>query len=121
MDEVDDAAIVRDLAQLVAIASVDGSREEPEAQRWCAERLAEVGFDVDCWDIDVEEARSQPDFPGMEVERAVALGCVGWYGDTGSIPGLALYGHSDVVPAGDLDSWSGRDPFRMRVVDAPVT
>jgi acetylornithine deacetylase len=28
-----------------------------------------------------------------------------------------LYGHTDVVPPGDLDNWPGRDPFTARVTD----
>jgi acetylornithine deacetylase len=117
LDAVDDAELTRDLGELVAIASVDGTDEEPDAQRWCAERLADLKLEVDRWDIDVEDVRLQPDFPGMEVERSAAIGCVGVLGADGTTPALALYGHTDVVPAGELDHWPGREPFRMRVVD----
>lgn len=118
LDLVDEAEITQDLADLVAIGSVDGTAEEPEAQRWCAGRLSALGLDVDCWDIDVAEARQQPDFPGMEVERSQALGCVGILGADGTTPALALYGHTDVVPPGDLDLWKDREPFTLRVVDS---
>jgi acetylornithine deacetylase len=117
LDAVDDAELTRDLGELVAIASVDGTDEEPDAQRWCAERLADLKLEVDRWDIDVEDVRHQPDFPGMEVERSAAIGCVGVLGADVTTPALALYGHTDVVPAGELDHWPGREPFRMRVVD----
>ncbi len=117
LDAVDDGQITCDLGELVAIASVDGTPEERDAQQWCADRLVGLGLSVDCWEIDVEEARRQPDFPGMEVARADALGCVGVLGDGDQLPGLALYGHTDVVPPGDLDAWTGHDPFRMRVDD----
>jgi acetylornithine deacetylase len=113
---VDDAEIVRDLAALVGIASVDGTPGELEVQRWCADRLEALKLDVDCWDIDLDAARRQPDFPGMEVERSAALGCVGVLDADGTTPGLALCGHTDVVPVGDLDLWPGRDPFTMRVL-----
>ncbi len=114
---IDEAEVVRDLTGLVAIASVDGSAEEMDAQHWCADRLADLGLDVDCWDIDLAELRRQPDFPGMEVERSAAVGCVGVLQADGTTPGLALYGHTDVVPPGDLDAWPDRDPFNVRLVD----
>jgi acetylornithine deacetylase len=117
LNTIDEAELTRDLTQLVAIASVDGTVEEIAAQRWCADRLAELGLDVDCWDIDVAEARRQPDFPGMEVERSAALGCVGVLHADGTTPGLALCGHTDVVPPGDREGWQGRDPFQLRLVD----
>jgi acetylornithine deacetylase len=117
LDAVDDAQVTRDLTDLVSIGSVNGSVEELDAQRWCAERLDDLKLDVDCWDIDVDEARRQPDFPGMEVQRSAAIGCVGVLGDVGSTPALALYGHTDVVPSGDLEHWPGRAPFTVRVID----
>ncbi|MBA2445644.1 MAG: ArgE/DapE family deacylase [Nocardioidaceae bacterium] len=114
LDAVDHAEIVRDLVELVAIASVDGASEEREAQLWCADRLRDLGLDVDCWEIDIAEAQRQPDFPGMEVDRDSALGCVAVLGsETGETPALALYGHTDVVPPGDLNLWDNRDPFAV--------
>jgi acetylornithine deacetylase len=47
---------------------------------------------------------SDPEFPGMEVERAEAWGCVGVLGGDGT-PGLILNGHVDVVPG---DAFDGR-------------
>jgi acetylornithine deacetylase len=117
IDAIDEAEVIRDLTALVAIPSVDGAREEIDAQRWCADRLAHLGLAVDCWDIDLAEIRRQPDFPGMEVERSAAVGCVGVLQADGTTPGLALYGHTDVVPPGDLDAWPDRDPFSMRIAD----
>lgn len=72
---VDDEAIVRDLAELVAIPSVDGSPAEAEAQRWCAARLRDLGLHVDLWDIELVAEQLRPDFPGMEVPRTEGLGC----------------------------------------------
>ncbi|MDQ3592331.1 MAG: peptidase M20, partial [Actinomycetota bacterium] len=100
---VDGEEILRDLRDLVAIASVGGSPGEADVQRWGASRLTELGLSVDCWDIDVAAEQRQPGFPGMEVERTTALGCVGLLGDPSGTPALALYGHTDVVPPGSLD------------------
>lgn len=121
---IDAGQVERDLAALVAIPSVDGTSGELEAQRWCADRLRELGLAVDEWDVDVAALSRHPDFPGMEVDRETAVGCVGLMGagtdgppvpGSYAVPGLALYGHTDVVPAGEPASWSGHDPFRLRV------
>jgi acetylornithine deacetylase len=116
LDLVDDAEIARDLRELVAIPSVDGSPDEAEAQRWCAERLAGIGLRVDRWDVELDRLRERPDFPGMEVERDTLAGCVATLGPDAE-PSLALCGHTDVVPPGDASAWSGRDPFDLRVDD----
>jgi acetylornithine deacetylase len=115
---VNDTAILADLRALVSIPSVDGTSGEPQAQRWCAGRLEELGLAVDTWHIDVQSMRSDPDFPGMEVDRGAAVGCVGTLGEPDLMPALALYCHTDVVPPGDSAAWSGHDPFDLRVVDA---
>lgn len=120
LDAIDDGEIVRDLAELVAVPSVDGTPGERAAQQWCADRLTDLGLRVDCWEIDLDAARQHPDYPGMEVERSTdtggALGCVGVLGDESATPALALCGHTDVVPPGDPALWP-RDPFTMRVDD----
>ena len=115
--QVDPDEIVGTLTDLVAIPSVDGTQAELDVQRWCAERMQGLGGDVDRWDIDVADLARDPDFPGMEVERDQAIGCVGVWGGHGATPALALYGHTDVVPPGDLSAWRGNDPFRLRIED----
>lgn len=118
-EAVDADAITGGLAELVAIPSVDGAAAEVDAQQWCASRMRSMGMAVDTWDIEVEQLRADPDFPGMEVQRKTALGCVGVLGGPAepgsSTPALALYGHTDVVPSGELSAWNGRDPFRLSV------
>ena len=108
--QVDPDEIVGTLTDLVAIPSVDGTPAELDVQRWCAERMQDLGADVDRWDIDVADLARDPDFPGMEVERNQAIGCVGVWGGHAGTPALALYGHTDVVPPGDL--WPGRATTR---------
>lgn len=117
---VDEEAIIADLATLVSIPSVDGTAGEADVQDWCAQRLTSLGCTVDAWDIDVSHLSAEPDFPGMEVDRHTARGCVGVLGDASETPALALYGHTDVVPVGDPAAWRGRDPFSLQVVDRQV-
>lgn len=114
---LDDDATLSDLRALVAIPSVDGTAAEADVQRWCADRLNRLGLTVDTWQIDIDELRGDPDFPGMEIDREYAVGCVGVLGDPTKTPGLALYAHTDVVPPGDLTAWGGHDPFELRVID----
>jgi acetylornithine deacetylase len=108
---IDDDRVVADLRELVRIPSVDGTAAEADVQRWCAERLAGLGLAVDHWRIDLDAVRADPDFPGSEVERDKAWGCVGVLGEGDGIPGLVLNGHVDVVPP------AGEDPFGARVED----
>jgi acetylornithine deacetylase len=112
---IDETQLVSDLVELVAIPSVDGSPGERDAQQWCADRLAGIGLSVETWDIDVNELRALPDFPGMEVERTDALGCVATLGRADADPALAFCGHTDVVPPGDLELWPSHDPFSVQI------
>lgn len=125
LDAIDEQGLLRDLAALVAIPSVGGTDAEVAAQEWCAGRLAELGLSVDAWDIDVAAERAAPGFPGMEVERTRARGCVGVL-DGGArptsaqgagMPSLAFCGHTDVVPPGGLAAWPEGDPWRLRLTD----
>lgn len=113
---IDELRVVEGLRELVRIPSVDGSAGEVDVQAWCARRLGELGLAVDHWQVDLAEVTTDPAFPGMEVERTVAWGCVGTLGGDGT-PGLILNGHVDVVPPGDPGLWPDRDPFSARVED----
>ncbi len=121
LDAVDDAAVLADLDELVAIPSVGGSPAEVAAQRWCADRLRDLGATVDEWDIDPLVEAGAPGYPGMEVERDRAVGVVGVTGPPGTTPALALNGHTDVVPAGQAHRWPGGDPWRMQVREGMAT
>lgn len=113
---VDDARVIEELRDLVRIPSVDGTPAEADVQAWCAERLAALGLIVDKWPIDLPRVTADPDFPGMEVARDEAWGCVGVLGGDAT-PGLILNGHVDVVPPGELGLWPDGDPFSARVED----
>lgn len=113
--DIDVDLIRRDLAQLVSIDSVGGSEGEVMAQRWSAATLQGLRLDVDLWRIDLDEVRADRDFPGEEVEREEAWGCVGVSGE--GTPALVLNGHLDVVPSGDPESWTGADPWHLHEDD----
>ena len=100
---VDDERVVADLRELVRIPSVDGTAAESDVQVWCAQRLGELGLTVDHWQLDLDDLTADPEFPGMEVERTEAWGCVGVLGGDGT-PGLILNGHVDVVPGSEFSA-----------------
>jgi acetylornithine deacetylase len=100
---LDDERIIADLRELVQIPSVDGTAAESVVQAWCADRLRALGASVDHWRLDLDALTSDPEFPGMEVERGEAWGCVGVLGGDGT-PGLIFNGHVDVVPGAAFDA-----------------
>jgi acetylornithine deacetylase len=112
---IDPEALLGDLRELVAHAPVGGSAGEAAVQRWCAQRLRELGFAVQEWEVDLAELRRGPGHPGEEVPRDTLVAVVGeWGGAEGERPALVLCGHTDVVPAGDRERWR-RDPFALQV------
>lgn len=110
---VDAYRAIDDLTALLEIPSVSGSEAEVEVQAWLAQRWRDEGLEVDRWDIDLPAITADPDFPGMEVDRRNALGVTATLRGTGGGATLLLDGHTDVVPPGDVDAWSG-DPFVVR-------
>ena len=118
MEAVDPRALVDDLRTLVAMPSTGGTDAECEVQAWAAKRLAGLGLDVDHWRLDLPSLRAHPDYPGEEVRRDEAWGCVGTLpgapsADDGGVPALVLGGHLDVVPPGDRDLWTGGGPWTL--------
>jgi acetylornithine deacetylase len=123
----EDAALIATLSELIAVPSLGGMPGEVAIQHRLAERLTQLGLEVDLWPIDLTELRAREDFPGEEVDRTEAWGLVGTYRpgglggcppgnrrSPGERPALVLEGHVDVVPAGDGAAWTG-DPFTPRV------
>jgi acetylornithine deacetylase len=105
------------LERLVTIPSIGGSEAECEIQHVVADVLHREGFDVDLWALELDELKADPAFPGMEVERHEAYGVLGTLPGHAPELGLSLLvdGHTDVVPPGDLDAWTG-DPYALRQV-----
>lgn len=121
LGQVDADALVDALRRLVAF-DTSGGNETP-AQEWMVAFMADLGMEVDCWELDLDELRRDPSY-SEELERERALGVVGRMGD-GSFdepppcPTLVLNGHIDVVPAGEARLWSV-PPFQATVRDGRV-
>lgn len=103
LDAIDHDGLLDYLSELISIRSLTG--EEGEAQRNVSEKMADIGLEVDSWDLDLESLREHPDF-SMEVDRGEGTGVVGVYGEDRGGRSLILNGHVDVVPPGDDSNWS---------------
>lgn len=104
------------LGALIAVPSIGGTPAEVEVQHLVADLLRDSGMTVETWDIDVDAVTSDPQFPGQEVERAAAVGVLATTGRRSGGGSLLIDGHTDVVPPGDPDAWTG-DPWAMRRED----
>lgn len=116
---LDEDALVQELIDLIRVPSVTGTDAESDLQHRAAGQLAELGFAVDAWKLDLASLRAHPDFPGLEAPRIEGYGVVGTLGGEG-MPALVLQSHVDVVPTGDLEKWVDRDPFSGDVRDGVV-
>jgi hypothetical protein len=75
-EQVNEAALVTTLSELLAIPSIGGTPAEAEIQQLLAEWLTGLGLAVDLWPIDLPDLRTGADFPGEEVDRTQAWGLV---------------------------------------------
>ncbi len=114
LNAIDEAETVNLLAETVGVPSVTGTDAESELQHRFARLLTEAGMDVDVWKLDLAGLAARPGFPGTEAPRTEGYGVVAVTEGEGP-PALALQGHVDVVPTGDLAKWEGHDPFAARI------
>ncbi|MEP6816748.1 MAG: M20/M25/M40 family metallo-hydrolase, partial [Marmoricola sp.] len=119
LDHLDEDALVERLAALVRVPSVSGTPAEVEVVDLAAGMLSDAGLAIDHWEIDIEELRADPWFPGTEVDREKAFGLAAVTqhhpGHDDEMPALVLQGHLDVVPPGDPDAWGPTDPFSAEI------
>lgn len=104
------------VAQLVRIPSVTG--DEGAVQDLVATLLGEAGARVERLEVDPAAARADPDWPGDEMPRdrlPIVLGRLGRPGGRR----IVLVGHVDVVPVGDLATWT-HGPWAAERVDDRV-
>lgn len=103
------------LSDLTAHPSTRGN--EQSAQDFMADELAARGYEIDRWQIDIEDIQHLPGFSPVLGPYDDAVNVVGTHrpkARTGK--SLILNGHVDVVPAGPLDMWDS-PPFEPRVAD----
>ena len=103
MNSIDLDGMLQYISELIAVPSYGG--KESAIQMNVASKLADLGFDVDTWEIDFEKLRSHPDF-SMSYDRRQGLGVVGTTGHDAGGRSLILAGHVDTVAPGDPGNWS---------------
>ncbi|MEA2608877.1 MAG: acetylornithine deacetylase, partial [Chloroflexota bacterium] len=108
---IDRDRLVADLRELVRIPSITGSEEA--AADWAAAALRDAGLAVEEIEADPETIRTDPAWPGEEMPRTSLPVVIGRAGRTGGRR-LILSGHLDVVPPGDLATWTV-DPWAGEV------
>jgi acetylornithine deacetylase len=117
MVEVDRDRIVADLCDLIAIPSITG--DEGAAADHVASLFGAGGLDVARVDTDPEVLARDPAWPGSEMPRSNLPVVAGILKGNRPGPRILLVGHIDVVPAGDLRTWT-TPPFQPVVRDGMV-
>ena len=110
-DAVEAGWAIDALTGIVRIPSITG--DEGAVQNRMAQLLAEIGCEVEPLDPDPAQVRDDPDWPGEEMPRdrlPIVLGRIGRPGGRR----IVLVGHVDVVPVGDLATWS-EDPWSASI------
>ena len=111
VDAVEAGWAIDALTQIVRTPSITG--DEGAVQDRMAALLAEVGCRVERVEPDPAAVRRDPDWPGEEMPRdrlPIVLGRIGRPGGRR----IVLVGHVDVVPVGDLATWS-EDPWSAAI------
>jgi acetylornithine deacetylase len=116
---IDEDALVAELVHLIRVPSITGTDAESDLQHRHAAQLAEMGFAVDAWKLDLADLVAHPDYPGTEAARTEGYGVVGTLGPDGPAA-LVLQAHVDVVPTGDIEKWANRDPWSGSISDGAV-
>ncbi|SLN14920.1 ArgE/DapE family deacylase [Roseisalinus antarcticus] len=113
-----DAAFDDQTAFLAALTAHPSTRgNEQGAQTFMAEALAERGYTVDRWQIDVAAIRGLPGLSPVPEPYEDAVNVVAsHHSRTGKGRSLILNGHVDVVPEGPKDMWTSA-PFAPRIED----
>jgi len=102
-------------ADLVAIPSIRGA--EGPCQDMIGDLLRERDYEVDDWQINIDDLRDLRGFGAIEHDFSKARSVVGSFRpNNNSGKSLILQGHCDVVPTGPLDMWE-TPPFSPVVRD----
>ena len=98
--------------QLVRFPSRRG--HEATAQDFIHRQLAQRGYAMDRWTIDVHDIEHHPGFSPVTEDYSQAVNVVGTHRPRKTVGrSLILNGHIDVVPEGPLDMWSS-PPYEPR-------
>ncbi|MFB6366534.1 peptidase [Paenibacillus elgii] len=96
------------LQRLVQAPSTQG--HEAAAQALVAEKLQQMGLEVDVWELDGEALKKHPYFCSSRPDFDNCPNVVGILRGSGGGKSIILNGHIDVVPEGEREQWSD-DPY----------
>ena len=113
---IDRERLLADLQALIRTPSITGS--EAAVAAWADAALRELGLAVETISPDLASLRADPAWPGEEMPRTSLPVVIGRAGRSGG-PRIILSGHLDVVPPGDLATWSA-DPWGGETRDGKV-
>jgi acetylornithine deacetylase len=113
---IDRQRLVDDLRTMIRIPSITGSEEAVAA--WAGDALRELGLAVETITPDLADVRADPAWPGEEMARTSLPVVIGRAGRTGGRR-IVLSGHLDVVPPGDLSTWTA-DPWAGDIRDGAI-
>ena len=105
---IDSGRIVADLSDLIAIPSITG--DEDAVQDHITGLLAAAGLEVTRIDAHAGELAHDPAWPGAEMPRRMLPLVAGTWRGGHPGPRILLVGHVDVVPVGDIRTWTS-PPF----------
>lgn len=108
---------VQFLQRLVQAPSTQGN--EAYAQEIVAQKLAEIGLEVDIWEPDGEELKKHSYFYSPRSDFSGSPNVVGIMRGSGGGRSIILNGHIDVVPDGDRTQWDD-DPYSGKVEDGKM-
>jgi acetylornithine deacetylase len=113
-----DAAWEREIEFLRGLVSRPSTLgEEARVQRFVAEGLADMGLEVDMWEIDQAEIARLPGYGPVEWSFAGRPNVASrWRAAGEGGRSLVLQGHVDVVPATPEGHWT-RDPWAGEIAD----
>jgi len=109
--EIDRDRLIADLGALVRVPSITGSEDEVAA--WAATAVRDLGMAVEVVTPEPGAIRADPAWPGEEMPRTSLPVVIGRAGRSGGRR-LILSGHLDVVPPGDLATWTA-DPWGAEI------
>ncbi|MBB6453373.1 acetylornithine deacetylase [Salirhabdus euzebyi] len=105
------------LQQLIQEQSTQGNEET--VQSIVAEKLKQMGMEVEWWELNGEELKKSPYFYSSREEFQGSPNVVGVWRGSGGGRTIVLNGHVDIVPAGDLTQWN-ISPFKGEIMDGKM-
>lgn len=105
------------LKELVQTPSTQGN--EAKVQELVAKKLHELGLVVDVFNLDGAELKKHPYFFSSRETFEGSPNVVGTLKGSGGGRSIALNGHVDVVPAGDIKQWD-HEPYSGAVIDGKM-